>query len=89
MYSSLCYAFRAAFEKGVKTGRGGLGSIFVFASGPLLLLSRLQLTLLQGNGGNARDDCNADGYTNSIYTIAIGGITFVLLSSMGSFYNFQ
>ncbi|KAM8795027.1 proprotein convertase subtilisin/kexin type 4 [Eudromia elegans] len=48
---------RQAFYKGVTTGRGGLGSLFVWAS---------------GNGGLRRDDCNCDGYTNSIYTLSVG-----------------
>ncbi|XP_010219180.1 PREDICTED: proprotein convertase subtilisin/kexin type 4, partial [Tinamus guttatus] len=48
---------REAFYKGVTTGRGGLGSLFVWAS---------------GNGGLHRDDCNCDGYTNSIYTLSVG-----------------
>ncbi|KAJ1856542.1 pheromone processing endoprotease [Coemansia sp. RSA 1822] len=48
-----------AFINGVQNGRGGLGSIFVFAT---------------GNGGSAGDNCNFDGYTNSIYTISIGAI---------------
>uniref|UniRef100_A0A8V5GXI6 furin n=1 Tax=Melopsittacus undulatus TaxID=13146 RepID=A0A8V5GXI6_MELUD len=42
-----------AFFRGVSQGRGGLGSIFVWAS---------------GNGGLEHDSCNCDGYTNSIYT---------------------
>ena len=54
-------SYRAAIDKAIATGRNGLGSIIVFAS---------------GNGGAASDNCNADGYTNSIYTIAIGGVTF-------------
>lgn len=37
-------------------GRGGLGSIFVWAS---------------GNGGRHEDSCNCDGYTDSIYTLSI------------------
>jgi len=37
-------------------GRGGLGSIFVWAS---------------GNGGRNGDSCSCDGYTNSIYTLSI------------------
>lgn len=41
-------------------GRGGLGSIFVWAS---------------GNGGRERDSCNCDGYTNSIYTLSISSTT--------------
>lgn len=50
---------RRAILQGVTKGRGGLGSIYVWAN---------------GNGG-FRDDCNGDGYTNSIYTIAIGAVT--------------
>ncbi|KAE8631692.1 hypothetical protein XENTR_v10001277 [Xenopus tropicalis] len=41
-------------------GRGGLGSIFVWAS---------------GNGGLQYDNCNCDGYTNSIYTLSVGSTT--------------
>ena len=37
-------------------GRGGLGSIFVWAS---------------GNGGRFNDSCSCDGYANSIYTLSI------------------
>ncbi|TFJ95713.1 adenine phosphoribosyltransferase [Platysternon megacephalum] len=46
-----------AFYKGIANGRGGLGSLFVWAS---------------GNGGIHSDDCNCDGYTNSIYTLSVG-----------------
>ncbi|KAI8616263.1 peptidase S8/S53 domain-containing protein [Chytriomyces sp. MP71] len=49
----------AALKAGVTMGRAGRGSIFVFAS---------------GNGGMEKDNCNFDGYANSIYTIAIGAI---------------
>ena len=38
-------------------GRQGFGSIFVVAS---------------GNGGQHNDNCNYDGYANSIYTVTIG-----------------
>ncbi|KAJ1914395.1 pheromone processing endoprotease [Mycoemilia scoparia] len=48
-----------AFHNGVTHGRDGKGSIFVFAT---------------GNGGKAGDNCNFDGYTNSIFTISIGAI---------------
>ncbi|XP_063052653.1 furin (paired basic amino acid cleaving enzyme) b [Engraulis encrasicolus] len=51
---------KEAFQKGVAEGRGGLGSIFVWAS---------------GNGGRERDSCNCDGYTNSIYTLSISSTT--------------
>lgn len=48
-----------AIVNGVQNGRGGKGSIFVFAS---------------GNGAVYDDNCNFDGYTNSIFSITIGGI---------------
>ncbi|KAJ2776652.1 pheromone processing endoprotease [Coemansia javaensis] len=48
-----------AFINGIQNGRGGLGSLFVFAT---------------GNGGGAGDNCNFDGYTNSIYTMSIGAV---------------
>lgn len=51
---------RKAFEKGIKEGRHGRGSIFVWAS---------------GNGGKDADSCNCDGYTNSIYTLSISSAT--------------
>ncbi|KAI8617427.1 peptidase S8/S53 domain-containing protein [Chytriomyces sp. MP71] len=49
----------AAFKNGVENGRNGLGSIFVFAS---------------GNGGASADNCNFDGFTNSIYTITVSSL---------------
>ncbi|NWH64516.1 PCSK4 convertase, partial [Geococcyx californianus] len=48
-----------AFERGATNGRGGLGSIFVWAS---------------GNGGTNYDNCNCDGYSNSIYTLSVGSV---------------
>ena len=48
-----------AFQLGTQRGRYGYGSIFVFAS---------------GNGGNKQDNCNFDGYANSIYTVTIGAV---------------
>ncbi|XP_013883564.1 furin (paired basic amino acid cleaving enzyme) a [Austrofundulus limnaeus] len=51
---------KEAFLRGVTEGRGGLGSIFVWAS---------------GNGGRDKDSCNCDGYTNSIYTLSISSTT--------------
>lgn len=41
-------------------GRNGKGSIFVWAS---------------GNGGRDHDNCNCDGYTNSIWTLSISSAT--------------
>ncbi|OGM49054.1 hypothetical protein ABOM_002349 [Aspergillus bombycis] len=48
-----------AIVNGVQNGRGGKGSIFVFSA---------------GNGGSQDDNCNFDGYTNSIYSITVGAI---------------
>ncbi|XP_048581194.1 proprotein convertase subtilisin/kexin type 7 isoform X2 [Nematostella vectensis] len=50
---------QAALAHGVLAGRHGYGSIFVVAS---------------GNGGHFKDNCNFDGYANSIYTVTIGAI---------------
>ncbi|CAG5130534.1 unnamed protein product, partial [Candidula unifasciata] len=49
-----------ALEQGVQEGRGGLGSIFVWAG---------------GNGGHNGDNCNADGYTSAPETISVGSTT--------------
>ncbi|KAF2901142.1 hypothetical protein ILUMI_05043 [Ignelater luminosus] len=46
-----------ALTRGVTEGRGGKGSIYVWAS---------------GNGGDRGDNCNCDGYLASPYTISIG-----------------
>lgn len=50
---------QAALAHGVLAGRKGYGSIFVVAS---------------GNGGHFKDNCNFDGYANSIYTVTIGAV---------------
>ncbi|KAK6505415.1 pheromone processing endoprotease [Arthrobotrys musiformis] len=50
---------KKAIQQGVQKGRDGKGSIFVFAS---------------GNGAANGDNCNFDGYTNSIYSITVGAI---------------
>lgn len=50
---------KAALQHGVIAGRQGFGSIFVVAS---------------GNGGLYNDNCNYDGYANSIYTITVGAV---------------
>ncbi|KAG8010309.1 Proprotein convertase subtilisin/kexin type 6, partial [Nibea albiflora] len=54
--SALCVELRL----GGQNGRGGKGSIFVWAA---------------GNGGMQHDHCGADGYVNSIYNIAIGAVS--------------
>ncbi|KAF7648556.1 hypothetical protein LDENG_00155090 [Lucifuga dentata] len=51
---------KQALEQGIKKGRKGLGSIFVWAS---------------GNGGLQGDHCSCDGYSSSIYTISISSTT--------------
>ncbi|CAG8530331.1 1388_t:CDS:2 [Diversispora eburnea] len=48
-----------AMINGITNGRGGKGSLFVFAS---------------GNGASVGDNCNYDGYVNSIYTITVGAV---------------
>jgi kexin len=48
-----------AMVNGIQKGRDGKGSVFVFAA---------------GNGANNDDNCNFDGYTNSIYSITVGAI---------------
>ena len=50
---------RKSLIKGIQDGRGGKGAIYVFAS---------------GNGGYYGDNCNYDGYTNSIFSITVGAI---------------
>ncbi|CAK7230643.1 pheromone processing endoprotease [Sporothrix bragantina] len=52
---------RRAMLNAVQNGRKGLGSIYVFAS---------------GNGAAQEDNCNFDGYTNSIYSITVGAIDY-------------
>lgn len=55
------YLVRKAVTEGVNNGRGGKGSIFVFAS---------------GNGGDSQDQCNFDGYTNSIYSVTVSAVDY-------------
>lgn len=50
---------KRAMLNAIQNGRGGKGSIYVFAS---------------GNGAANDDNCNFDGYTNSIYSITVGAI---------------
>ncbi|KAI9662864.1 MAG: pheromone processing endoprotease [Bathelium mastoideum] len=50
---------RRAMVTAIQQGRGGLGTIYVFAA---------------GNGAASDDNCNFDGYTNSIYSITVGAI---------------
>lgn len=50
---------RKAMVNAVQNGRDGKGSIYVFAS---------------GNGAANDDNCNFDGYTNSIYSITVGAV---------------
>lgn len=50
---------KKAFREGIRKGRGGLGAIFVWAT---------------GNGGHYNDYCNCDGYITSIFTVSIGAV---------------
>ncbi|KAI9065403.1 hypothetical protein FKP32DRAFT_1647634 [Trametes sanguinea] len=55
------YLIKKAIVNGVQQGRGGKGSVFVFAS---------------GNGGRSGDQCNFDGYTNSIFSVTVAAIDY-------------
>jgi kexin len=55
------YLIKKAVVNGIENGRQGRGSIFVFAS---------------GNGAAQGDQCNFDGYTNSIYSITVSAVDF-------------
>ncbi|AGO10254.1 AaceriABL203Wp [[Ashbya] aceris (nom. inval.)] len=50
---------KKAIIRGVTEGRNQKGALYVFAS---------------GNGGALGDNCNYDGYTNSIYSITVSAI---------------
>ncbi|KZV87400.1 subtilisin-like protein [Exidia glandulosa HHB12029] len=50
-----------AMVQGINAGRGGKGSIFVFAS---------------GNGAAVGDQCNFDCYTNSVFTVTVAAIDY-------------
>lgn len=50
----------AALEEGVRSGRGGLGTVFVWAA---------------GNGGGESDRVDYDPYASSRYTIAVNAVT--------------
>ena len=56
------YLIRKSVVNGINNGRGGKGSIYVFAS---------------GNGGRNSDQCNFDGYTNSIYSVTVASIDYM------------
>lgn len=55
------YLIKKAMVNGVQNGRQGKGSIFVFAS---------------GNGGRSADQCNFDGYTNSIFSVTVAAVDY-------------
>ena len=55
------YLIQRAMVNGIENGRGGKGSIFVFAS---------------GNGAASGDQCNFDGYTNSIYSVTVAAVDY-------------
>lgn len=55
------YLIQKAVVNGIQNGRAGKGSIFVFAS---------------GNGASSGDQCNFDGYTNSIYSVTVAAVDF-------------
>ena len=55
------YLIQKAVVNGIQNGRGGKGSIFVFAS---------------ANGAAQGDQCNYDGYTNSIYSVTVAAVDY-------------
>jgi kexin len=55
------YLIEKSMVNGITNGRGGKGSIYVFAS---------------GNGASHEDQCNFDGYTNSIFSVTVAAIDF-------------
>ncbi|TFY82973.1 hypothetical protein EWM64_g1044, partial [Hericium alpestre] len=55
------YIIRRAMLNGIQNGREGKGSVFVFAS---------------GNGAASGDQCNFDGYTNSIYSVTVAAVDY-------------
>lgn len=55
------YLIKKAVVNGINNGRNGKGSVFVFAS---------------GNGAAYQDQCNFDGYTNSIYSVTVSAIDY-------------
>uniref|UniRef100_UPI00398F4CC7 PC3-like endoprotease variant B n=1 Tax=Pristiophorus japonicus TaxID=55135 RepID=UPI00398F4CC7 len=58
-----------ALQEGAELGRNGKGNIFIWAS---------------GNGGLIQDHCGADGYVNSIFTVAVGAVSHLGLSTFYS-----
>lgn len=50
-----------AVLNGINKGRSGKGSVFVFAA---------------GNGAASGDQCNFDGYTNSIYSVTVAAVDY-------------
>ena len=65
---------QAALAHGVMAGRKGYGSIFVVAS---------------GNGGHFKDNCNFDGYANSIFTVTVGMWNFPLILWLDNFSKLE
>ncbi|KAF3701904.1 Proprotein convertase subtilisin/kexin type 5 [Channa argus] len=51
---------RLALQNGIKIGRYGRGSVFIWGS---------------GNGGRRGDHCSCDGYSSSIFTVSISSST--------------
>ncbi|EMD38165.1 hypothetical protein CERSUDRAFT_64430 [Gelatoporia subvermispora B] len=55
------YLIKKAMVNGIQNGREGKGSVYVFAS---------------GNGGRSGDQCNFDGYTNSIFSVTVAAVDY-------------
>jgi len=58
-YTNMGAATRAALAEAVTNGRSGRGTVFLWAG---------------GNGGQSGDNSNYDGYSNSIFVIAVAAV---------------
>lgn len=56
----MSYRGKYGMAEAIQNGRHGKGTIFVFAA---------------GNGGQNNNNCNSDGYANSMYTIAVTSVS--------------
>lgn len=77
------YLIQKAVVNGIQNGRGGKGSGILFGM-PVFLPELIILTrnyhsvfvFASGNGAAQGDQCNFDGYTNSIYSVTVAAIDY-------------
>ena len=88
--SPMSEAEESALLNGVEYGRGGLGAVYVWAAGlsltlfhsfALSLSTHLSYTMksnnlyFKGDGAMNGDECGADPFVNSRYTITVSAVT--------------